>query len=117
MDRARQPTATPHVRHDGWTAERRQSFPQCLAAGGTVRLACARVGLTRQAAYKLRSREPVFALAWDQALLDARRAAEAAILAAIPEKLLGTMSELSGECKLRGGQFEAPNRVRVVSSM
>jgi len=59
----------------------------------------------------------VFALAWDQALLDARRAAEAAILAAIPEKLLRTMSELSGECKLRGGQFEALNRVRVVSSM
>ena len=117
MDPARQPLAKPNVRRDGWTPERRRNFLQCLAAGGTVGLACGRVGLTRQAAYKLRGREPVFALAWDQALLDARRAAEEAFLAALPERLLRTMSELSGECKLRRGRFEAVNRVRVVSSM
>ena len=116
MDQARQPFAKPNVRHDGWTAERRQTFLECLAAGATVGLACGRVGLTRQAAYKLRAREAVFALAWDQALLDARRAAEAAFLAALPEKLLRTMSALSGECKLRGRPFDALDRVRVVSS-
>jgi hypothetical protein len=117
MDQARQPLAKPNVRHDGWTPERRRNFLQCLAAGGSVRLACGRVGLTRQAAYKLRGREPVFALAWDQALLDARRAADAAFLAALPERLLRTMSALSGECRLGGRPFDAPDRVRVVSSV
>jgi len=117
MDQARQPVAKPNARHDGWTPERRRNFLECLAAGGTVGLACDRVCLTRQAAYKLRRREPVFALAWDQALLDARRAAEEAFLAALPDKLLRTMSALSGECKLRGGQFDGLDRVRVVSSV
>ena len=83
-----------------------------LAAGRDVRRACAAIGLSRQAAYVLRRREPAFALAWDEALRAARAADEAAFYAMLPERLLRTVSELSGECKLRaparGGDRVAP---------
>jgi hypothetical protein len=102
MEPTNNPLAEPKYRHDGWTPERRQLFLGFLASGVDVRRACAAVGLSRQAAYKLREREPAFAQAWDEALRSARRAAEEGWLAMLPERLRRTMSELSGECELRG---------------
>jgi hypothetical protein len=55
-------------RRDGWTAERRAVFLESLCERADVARACARAGLSRQAAYKLRRRDPVFALAWNVAL-------------------------------------------------
>ncbi len=66
------PIATPAIRHDGWTPERQVRFLDPLAAGGNVRAACARVGLSREAAYRLKRREPLFARAWGAALVLAR---------------------------------------------
>jgi hypothetical protein len=88
------------VRHDGWTPERRSQFLAFLAAGIDVSSACRGVGLSREAAYRLRRRDPAFALVWEDALRSARKTAEQAWLAMLPQRLLRTMSELSGECKL-----------------
>jgi hypothetical protein len=59
-------------RHDGWTAARKVQFLEALAHDGNVCAACARVGLSREAAYRLRRREPLFARAWAAAQLQAR---------------------------------------------
>jgi len=65
---------TAAVRHDGWTPERRTQFLDHLAHAGSVRAACARVGLSREAAYRLRRRDALFARTWDAALVLARAA-------------------------------------------
>jgi hypothetical protein len=65
---------TPACRHDGWTAERKVVFLEHLAARGNVRAACARAQMSREAAYKLRRRDGLFARGWDAALLLAREA-------------------------------------------
>lgn len=97
-----QPRAGRTIRRDGWTAERRQQFLDCLTAGADVRRACAIVGLSREGAYRLRGRDAGFAQAWDAALRKARATGEERFLALLPEKLRRTMSALSGVCELRG---------------
>lgn len=98
-----QAKASAKPRHDGWTPERKGRFLESLAAGWNVSRACALAGMSREGAYKLRRREPAFARAWDEALHSARRAADDAFLAMLPESLLRTMSQLSGECELSPG--------------
>jgi len=114
MNTTNEAPAKPRYRHDGWTPERRELFLGLLARGHDERRACAEVRLSRQAAYKLRRREPGFAQAWDAALRSTRQAAEDAFLAMLPERLLRTMSELSGECELRPAAKEPQDSVRVV---
>lgn len=63
---------TPAVRHDGWTPLRKAQFLDQLATEGNVRVACARVGMSPEAAYKLRRRDFAFAESWDTALVQAR---------------------------------------------
>jgi len=86
-------TAVHAVRHDGWTTWRRRVFFEALAARLPVLLACARAGLSRQAAYGARRRDPGFAREWRQAQDSARRAHERAFLESLPDSLrqsLGT---------------------------
>ena len=83
-------------RRDGWTAERRAKFLECLCERADVARACARVGLSRQAAYRLRRRDAVFALAWHVALQVAHEAKIGRALDALPERTLRTLSTLSG---------------------
>jgi hypothetical protein len=64
------------VRHTAWTAERKLRFLDCMAEHGNVRAACARVAVSPETAYKLRRREPLFAAAWEAALVLAREHAE-----------------------------------------
>jgi len=56
--------------HNGWTMERQAHFLGWLAETGSVSAACARVGMSRNSAYKLRKRTDAesFAAAWDAAL-------------------------------------------------
>jgi hypothetical protein len=68
------------IRHDGWTPARRTQFLDHLAHDGSVRAACARVGMSREAAYRLRRRDALFARGWDTALVLAH-AASAEVLA------------------------------------
>lgn len=65
---------TPAIRHDGWTPERRARFLDHLAAHGDVRAACGRAGMSREAAYRLRRRDALFARAWAAGLVLAQEA-------------------------------------------
>src|SRR5688572_18518747 len=89
------------TRRDGWTQPRRARFLECLATTANVKHACAMVGLSRQTAYRLQARDPVFAAAWDEALEEAREAATRAFLAALPEPLRRTLSGSSSTCHLQ----------------
>lgn len=74
MDQSNTPDTPAATRHDGWTPERRARFLERLAGHGDVRAACAVVGLSREAAYRLRRRDALFAGAWAAALVLAREA-------------------------------------------
>ncbi len=65
---------TPTPRHDGWSPTRQRDFLEHLAVSGLVRDACVAVGISREAAYRLRQRREgaAFALGWEAALLLAR---------------------------------------------
>jgi hypothetical protein len=106
MHLASRPPRKP--RRDGWTAERRQAFLDHLAAGRDVGRACALVGMSRQNAYKLRTRDAGFARGWDEARRAARDGAEAAFLALLPENLRRAVSEASRPCHLRSPAGRAP---------
>jgi molybdenum-dependent DNA-binding transcriptional regulator ModE len=64
----------PAVRRDGWSPERKTRFLDRLASCGSVRTACAAVGMSREAAYTLRRRDALFARGWAAALVLAREA-------------------------------------------
>ena len=57
-------------RADGWTALRQAAFLVALARTGSVSQAAREVGMARETAYRLRSREggESFAAAWDRVL-------------------------------------------------
>ena len=59
------------VRRDGWTPERQLLFLQALAKTRCVSKAAAHVRMSRESAYRLRSRlaGQLFALAWDSIYL------------------------------------------------
>lgn len=59
--------ADPALRHDGWTAFARRAFLQSVVQCGRVKAACERAGLSKQSAYALRARDPLFAAGWDAA--------------------------------------------------
>lgn len=59
-----------------FTRERQVAFLHALAATGAVRSAAARAGVSHQTAYRARLSAPVFARAWNAALLAARCHAE-----------------------------------------
>ena len=103
MTPSTQQQTTPTPRRDGWTPERRGQFLGGLAAGLDVRRACARVGLSREGAYRLRRREAAFARAWDEALRAAREAEEQAFRALMAQRPWA-LSTLSGECELRAAE-------------
>lgn len=65
------------VRRDGWTAARQMEFVAALARTGCVRDACRVARISSTSAYRYRRRDPVFADAWDAALVEARPALEA----------------------------------------
>ena len=67
------PDTIPELVH-GWTRERKAQFLDHLARHGNVRAACSRVGLSREAAYKLRRRDGQFARGWAAALVLAHEA-------------------------------------------
>ncbi len=58
-------------RRDGWTAERQAGFVAALTTGSSVAAAAATVGLSRQAAYRLRGRSMAVAAAWGTGPRDA----------------------------------------------
>ena len=65
-------TDTKRLRHDGWDGPRKATFCRTLAETGVVTEACRACGMSAKAAYALRQRDHVFALAWEAALSMAR---------------------------------------------
>ncbi len=63
------PPATPTPRHDGWTLAKQGAFLRQLSATHSVADAARSVGMSRQSAYRLRSRlkGQAFDLAWEVA--------------------------------------------------
>lgn len=57
----------PSSRIDGWTPFNRKLFLQVLAETGRVTQACDYCRLSKQSAYALRARDPIFAAGWDAA--------------------------------------------------
>ena len=57
------------ARRDGWSAARQAQFIGALAETGSVAAAAARVGMSRESAWRLRARDGAesFAAAWDVA--------------------------------------------------
>ena len=53
----------------GWTQHKKAVFLDHLAQHGNVRAACSRVGLSREAAYRLRRRDADFARGWGAAMV------------------------------------------------
>ncbi len=99
------PTFAPvpvRERHDGWTPARQADFIAALAESGCVADACARVGQSRESAYRLRARHDAtdFRSAWALAIDFAVDRLEHAVLAraidgvAVPHYFQG---ELVGE--------------------
>ena len=60
----------------GWTPQAMARFLDHLSVKGNVRAACARVGLSAEAAYRLRRRDGLFARGWAAALVLARDSSE-----------------------------------------
>lgn len=58
---------TTPARRDGWTPFARRLFLEVLAETGRVSRACEYAQLTKQSAYALRARDPMFAAGWDAA--------------------------------------------------
>ena len=73
LDRAPSPC---DMRLTGWTPQVKCGFLEALARCGNVRNAAAFVSMSREGAYKLRRRDRAFALAWEGALVQARKLAE-----------------------------------------
>lgn len=67
-------------RRNNWTAARRATFLDHLAATCNVAKACAAVGMHPTGAYKMRRREPAFAEQWHAALMTGYDRIEAALI-------------------------------------
>lgn len=88
--------AATSSRARGWTARRRHRFLAMLAAGHTISFACASVGLSREAAYKARRRDPSFAVGWTEARATARCTLNQAFLEHLPDNLRVRLLEEPG---------------------
>jgi hypothetical protein len=99
--------ATPcTARHDGWSPALKVRFLDHLAGRGNVAAACAVVGMSREAAYRLRRRDTLFARGWAAALDQAR---EASIDVLADKALEGIEEEVwyRGELKGTKRRFDA----------
>jgi hypothetical protein len=63
-----QPLEDSRKRLAGWSADRQRLFLSTLAETGSVHLASSGARLSARGAYRLRTRSPAFARAWDTAL-------------------------------------------------
>jgi len=103
-----QPATLPVIRHDGWTGEKMAIFCETLAETGVVAEACeaARMGIS--GAYAARRRNPVFAAAWDAALIIARERLADTLLA---RSLEGNIEQIWRDGELVGERHLIDNRL------
>ncbi|MEZ5680587.1 MAG: hypothetical protein R3E14_04745 [Erythrobacter sp.] len=76
MEQPASPSARPKPDNTRWTGAKASAFLKLLARTGKVASSARAVGMSRQAAYRLRARAPKFAEYWDMSMeLAARRKA------------------------------------------
>lgn len=66
-------SAKPKPDNTRWTGVKAAAFLKLLACHGKVARAAREVGMSRQAAYRLRARAPQFAQFWEQSMELAKR--------------------------------------------
>lgn len=93
--------ADPAARGDGWTPFARKLFLQTLAESGRVTLACEYACLSKQSAYALRARDPIFAAGWDAACELARMPLADALYEAALDGLTETITRDDGRTMTR----------------
>ena len=98
----------PATRHDGWTGDKMAIFCETLAETAVVAEACeaARMGIS--GAYAARRRNPVFAAAWDAALIIARERLADTLLA---RSLEGNIEQIWRDGELVGERHLIDNRL------
>jgi hypothetical protein len=99
------PPHIPAPRHDGWTAARRAHFLLILAQTESVTIACAAVGKSRASAYQLRRhpRGAAFAVAWDEAVQQARDARIMAAAIDVAQRLRDRIARHAPVVRTRSG--------------
>jgi hypothetical protein len=95
-------------RHDGWTGDKMAAFCEALAETGIVMDACDAAGMSASSAYRARRRDPVFAAAWDAALMIARERLADALLA---RSLEGNVEQIYRDGELVGERHVIDNRL------
>jgi hypothetical protein len=90
-------------RKDGWTKKRREIFLATLAETCNVSLAVEKTGLSKEAAYCLRKRDPAFADLWAEALARGYETLEAALLshALIGVNAIAVGAPIEGEAPVK----------------
>ena len=113
------PDASPSeraARRDGWTPFARRLFLAVLSETGRVTLACDYCRLTKQSAYALRARDPVFAASWDAACELAR----APLADALYEKALDGVTDTitkDGEVVAERHRFDSRLSIAVLNRL
>ena len=106
----------PQERGDGWSPSARKLFLQVLAETGRVGTASEYTGLSRQSAYALRARDPLFAAGWDAACELAR----APLADALYEKALDGVTDTitkDGAVVATRHRFDSPLSIAVLNRL
>lgn len=104
------------VRSDGWTPFARRLFLSVLADTGRVSTACEWSQMSKQSAYALRARDPLFAAGWDAACEIAR----APLADALYEKALDGVTETivrDGEVVAERHRFDSRSSMAVLNRL
>ncbi len=102
--------APEDTRSDGWTPFARRLFLEVLSETGRVTTACDYAKLTKQSAYALRARDPLFAASWDAACELAR----APLADALYERAIDGVTEtLTRDGKVVAERHRHDNRLSI----
>ena len=106
----------PSSRIDGWTPFNRKLFLQVLAETGRVTQACDYCRLSKQSAYALRARDPIFAAGWDAACELARMPLADALYEQALDGLTDTITRDDGS-KITRHRFDSRLSIAVLNRL
>jgi len=102
--------------HHGWTPFSRRLFLEVLAETGRVSTACEYTRLTRQSAYALRARDPLFAAGWDAACELARQPLADALYEKVLDGVTDTITR-DGEIVAERRRFDSRLAIAVLQRL
>lgn len=116
LARVAESLAPEDARRDGWTPFSRRLFLEVLAETGRVGMACEYTGLTRQSAYALRARDPLFSASWDAACEIARAPLADALYEKALDGVTGTITK-DGKVVATRHRFDARLSIAVLNRL